>query len=98
MKLPSLPADKANHALYGAAIFIVVAVIVRLTPLADLARPIGFAAALLLGVLKEGADAAANRKAIARGESPPHSVERQDMAFTAGGAALLWIGAVVTGG
>lgn len=97
MGLPMLPADKANHALYGAAIFLAVGAVVAHTPYAPAARLAGVVAAFATGLLKEVLDARANRAAVARGEAPPHGVEGADVLATAGGALLCWAAAAATG-
>lgn len=98
MNLPQLPADKANHALYGALIFVVVGAIATATGHAQLARVVGAGAALLAGCLKELSDWLLNRRAVAAGLPPPHSVEAADVLATTAGAMLCWAAAVATEG
>jgi hypothetical protein len=98
MNLPSLPADKANHALYGALIFILVGAVLTLIGQAAVARPAGVAAAVVVGLLKELLDWRANRAAVAAHMPPPHGVEKADLVATGGGALLCWLAAVATGG
>lgn len=89
MALPTLPADKANHVLYGVAIFAAAAAVgSRLGLPAALS---GVAAAALFGAGKELADWLANRRAIAAGQAPVHGVEFGDALATVGGAVLGWL-------
>lgn len=88
MSLPTLPADKAMHVIYGAA----TASLAGLLSVHFGIQPAGLvalAAAAAVGVLKEAADLIANRRAEAAGLLPPHGVEWQDAAATAIGGALV---------
>lgn len=96
MQLPQLPQDKANHAMYGAAIFLVAGAIAAMSCNAQHARFMGFCAALLFGCAKELADWLLNRRAALDGYPAHHGVEGGDILATVGGAALCWIAAVVT--
>lgn len=98
MQLPQLPADKANHALYGVAIFAAVGGLAAHLGHADLAEPVGAFGALLAGCVKEAVDYALNRRAIAAGLPPPHGVEAADIVATTAGALLCWLATVATGG
>lgn len=93
-----IPADKANHAIYGALIFAALAVLAMLTSYAPVARGIGMAGAVAAGLAKELYDYAANRRAIKAGQPAPHSVEGGDLAWTAGGALVVWLAASLTDG
>lgn len=91
MNLPTLPADKANHVLYGQAIAL---------SFAALARALGHnpaawavAGAAIFGIGKELLDRLANRRAIKAGLPPPHGVEFADFAATLLGGAS--VGAVL---
>lgn len=97
MKLPEVPADKANHMIYGAAIFVVATAATRLTAWADWAPHAGVAVALVLGVVKEARDAWANRQAAAWRLPAPHSVSPADVGATVLGAVVIWLGALVVG-
>jgi hypothetical protein len=97
MNLPQIPADKANHALYGAAIFVVAGWLATHLGFVPYARLIGAATAALFGALKELADDHANERATAAGLPPPHEVSASDAFTTTGGAMLCWVGAVATG-
>lgn len=91
-----IPHDKALHAIWGALIFAVVAVLATLGPWQPMARGVGFGAAVLFGALKEAWDYLQNRRALAAGMAPTHGVEGSDLAWTAGGAAMVWIAAALT--
>ena len=92
---PQLPADKANHFVYGAAIFVVaycaqiaVAILAHTHPtLGDALNMVIYSldcvAAFAIG--KELIDWALNRLAIRRGEQPVHGVEPLDALATIGG-------------
>lgn len=98
MNLPTLPADKAQHVIYGAAIFSVVALACTALGLGPLARPAGALAALLAGVAKEALDWADNHAALAMGLPPPHSVDPGDVVATEAGALWCWMVAEFTTG
>lgn len=80
MSLPQLPVDKANHAVYGAAIGCVV----------SLYNPIiaGVVVAVL-AVLKEVSDAVLNHRATGNWKSGPHGVELNDALATILGGVLV---------
>jgi hypothetical protein len=96
MQLPQLPADKANHAIYGATIFAAVGGVVAHLGRPDLAQPLGALGALLAACVKEVVDYALNRRAIAAGLPPPHGVEAADILATTAGALLCWLATVIT--
>lgn len=96
--LPTIPADKANHAVYGAAIFIVVGLAFVLAGYGAHARPLGLAAAAGAGLIKEGRDWLANRRAARAGAPLSHAVSGADFLATTAGAAVCWVGALATGG
>jgi hypothetical protein len=75
--MPSLPQDKANHAVYGALIF--------LAALAVLRRPdAAYGLVVLAAVGKEALDWLSNR----RSEKPTHGVEWFDALATCAGGAV----------
>ena len=75
--MPSLPQDKANHAIYGALIF--------LTALTVLRRPdAAYALVVLAAVGKEVLDWLSNQ----RSERPTHGVEWFDALATCAGGAV----------
>jgi len=81
--MPQLPADKANHAIYGALIFLAALAIFRRP---DAAYGLVVAAA----VGKEAIDWLSNQRAVKAGLMPTHGVEWFDaLATCAGGAAPL---------
>jgi hypothetical protein len=86
MPLPTLTVDKANHVVYGAALFIIGAAAGQ-----QIGQPPGYCGlglAAAFGLLKESQDWALNQRAIKAGLPPPHSVELRDFAATAAGGAL----------
>ena len=86
LNLPLIPQDKANHAIYGACIALVVQ---------QLATPdIALLSAVACGVLKEAIDAALNWRARrTRREDllPPHGVEPLDAVATAAGGLAIYL-------
>lgn len=81
MDLPSLPSDKANHFIYGAAIYVVAFGV--LTALKQPATYYALAVAALFGVGKEIVDYLQNRYEGAR-----HGVEGLDAFATIAGGAV----------
>lgn len=98
MNLPTLPADKANHALYGALIFLVAGALAAAAGQVPLARAIGAGVTVLAACGKELNDWLLNRRAIAAGLPPPHGVEAADALATTAGALVCWVAAELTGG
>lgn len=87
MTLPLIPQDKANHAIYGAVIFLFVAFF---TTRGHAPHPfeLALAASALAGALKELSDYIANQRALAKYLPDVHSVEAMDFLATAlGGLA-----------
>ena len=75
--MPSLPQDKANHALYGSLIFLAALAIFR--------RPdAAYALVVLAAVGKEALDWLSNQ----RSEKPTHGVEWFDALATCAGGAV----------
>lgn len=91
-----IPADKANHAIYGALVFAIVAALAMLTSLAPIARGLGVGAAVAVGLAKELYDYVRNRQALKAGLAKPHGVEGSDLLWTAGGALLVCLSAALT--
>lgn len=95
LNLPQLPQDKANHAIYGAVVFLAVLLLLYLADTQQLlgisAKGVALLAAAGAGVLKEAADQLLNRRA----GTPLHHVEWQDAAATAGGGLACWFAAVM---
>jgi hypothetical protein len=82
--LPLISLDKANHFIYGNAVAVVT--VVATTYLApELRQFAGIAAATMVGVLKELADAILNYKATGSFREGPHGVELLDVIATASG-------------
>lgn len=91
-----IPHDKALHAIWGALIFAAAGIAAYLLGAHQTARVWGAAAAVLAGVLKEAWDYVLNRRARSRGQAEPHEVEGSDLAWTAGGALVVWLAAALT--
>lgn len=88
--------DKANHAIYGALVFAIVAALAMFTSFAPIARGLGVGAAVAVGLAKELWDYVRNRQALKAGLAKPHGVEGSDLAWTAGGALVVWLAAALT--
>jgi len=88
MPIPIIPADKANHVVYGAAIAAVLSIILGPLP--------ALLAAGLVGALKELADAVSNWQARRAGLVPMHGVEWLDFAATLAGGALVALPQLLT--
>ena len=101
--LPQVPADKANHALWGYLVALAVFGVACGAALAWNASarwPVPLALMLIgalvlapigayaVGRVKEWADARANARAAAAGLPPPHSVEVADANATLAGGAM----------
>lgn len=83
LTLPALPADKANHAIYGA---IAAAVAVPVGAYFGLPREISaLAGSIGAGLLKEAMDLAMNIIAAKQGQPAPHTVDAWDLVATAAG-------------
>ena len=79
--MPSLPQDKANHAIYGALIFLLALAILR--------RPdAAYGLVVLAAVGKEALDWLSNQRAIKAGLTPTHGVEWFDALATCAGGAV----------
>ena len=79
--MPQLPADKANHAIYGALIFLLAFVILR--------RPdAAYGLVVLAAVGKEALDKLSNMRAVKAGLTPTHGVEWFDALATCAGGAV----------
>ena len=75
--MPQLPADKANHAIYGALIFLLALAILR--------RPdVAYGLVVAAAVGKEALDWLSNQ----RSERPTHGVEWFDALATCAGGAV----------
>jgi hypothetical protein len=107
MPLPTLPADKANHHLYGAWITVTVFIACMLLAMQLQAPGImvlapfaGVLAALLAGLHKEWRDSVANARARAAGQPEPHQVSAHDVRATVLGGlpvVLPWLTLLVLG-
>lgn len=88
MNLPQLPVDKANHAIYGLAIFIVCALACVLLGHPRHACLIAIYVVLAAGCAKEVSDWLTNRRLAKQGRPPTHDVDVLDIAATAFGGLL----------
>jgi hypothetical protein len=75
--MPQLPADKANHAVYGALIFLIGFAITR-------RMDVSYGLVVLAAVGKEALDWLSNQ----RSEKPTHGVEWLDALATCAGGAV----------
>ena len=81
MSLPVDPQDKANHAIYGAIIFLLALAILR--------RPdVAYGLVVAAAVGKEVLDWLSNQRAIKAGLTPTHGVEWFDALATCAGGAV----------
>jgi hypothetical protein len=90
MKIPLIPGDKANHAIYGSLAFMIAAVPAALFWSKLYSFPAGMAFSIVVGLLVEWRQSKLNAAAVAAGNSPTHSIEGWDAAATALGGAYLW--------
>lgn len=93
MSLPTLPADKGTHYVYGTGIALVVQTAaaqigINLGPLRP--KDIGLIAAVVFGIGKEAADKVANVLAVRAGKAKPRAVEFGDIVATAAGGLAIW--------
>ncbi len=89
--IPSIPADKANHAAYCAALAAVTASATIATGHAALAPMIADATVLTVALIKEAHDAWINHKTTGNWRSGLHGVEAMDVvAGLLGGFAVAW--------
>jgi len=87
MNLPIIPQDKANHAIYGAAIFSAALLVAHhFVPIFQIY--IAAAAVVLAAFGKEAADRLANLHAQQAGLPAPHGVEMMDAVATCAGGVL----------
>lgn len=96
MKPYVIPGDLANHACYGVLVFTAVSGLTAALGAPQYARPAGVLAALVVGGLTEARQAQLNRRAVAAGQPPTHSVEGRDVVATGLGAAVCWLAAELT--
>lgn len=82
MKLPTIPADKANHYFYGGQVGMVAAITSALLGHPETAGLFANLAALAAGCVKELIDWLANRAAVAAGLPAPHTVDPNDVLAT----------------
>lgn len=91
MELPTLPADKSSHLIYGAAIGAACSWGAVALGHPELARAAAIAAAGAAGALKELVDAIQNRRSIAAGLGQTHDVDALDFLATLAGGVLVSI-------
>jgi hypothetical protein len=90
---PDIPADKANHYTYGAAISIVAFAAALLMGLgAAVASQLAVCVTASAGVGKEAHDAWINRRTTGEWRRGPHIVDPFDAVWTAAGALPLAVG------
>lgn len=94
----TLPADKANHIIWGLLTAFFFAWLAVRAGYPQHAGRTGVVAALAAGFIKECADAWSNRQARKRGEREPHTVDPLDVIATAAGGVLLQLALVLLGG
>lgn len=93
MKLPMIPQDKANHALYGAAVYVLArAVASFFAP--EYASVLGLVASAAFGLGKEVVDFWLNRQAAQKGQRAPHTPMPADALATAAGGFLCYLAGV----
>lgn len=103
MKLPQLPADKANHFFYGAMVFLATAAFVlaaqHMAP-ATLPSPAnaGLVACLVAAAAKEASDWISNRRAALSGGATTHEVSGLDAVSTIAGGLSCYFAAVLAHG
>lgn len=82
MKLPPIPADKANHAIYGLILFLVLALLVG--------RHWALFLVIVAGCAWEARDWWLNERARGAGLEPSHDVSAYDVVGTVSLALLCW--------
>lgn len=91
-----IPLDKSHHAIGGAIIALVVAIIASLFGYASYANYAGCSAGVLAGIGKEAMDWWIDRPYRKRGLLPPHEVSFYDFLATACGAVVPLLGELIT--
>jgi hypothetical protein len=96
MKLSDLliPQDKANHVIYGALVYLVVAGLGQAISVHGY-REAALLAALAVGVLKELWDGDREAEALEAGLTPTHSVDPLDAVATFAGALIVYLSAAL---
>jgi hypothetical protein len=84
-----IPADKAKHAILGAFIGLLAALMFQAVGLVEYWRHAAISAALVAGIVKEVWDWAENRKSTKAGRIPTRGVERADAFATLCGGLLI---------
>ncbi len=87
----TLPADKANHIIFGFLVGFAAAALAVWAGRPSFAGPLATTAATVVGGLKELADQAANQAAVAAGQREPHTVDPADVLATGLGGAAFWL-------
>lgn len=90
-QLPVVPADKANHFVYGSALFLILG---SLAQWAEVPYHLTVAAVAVAAVAiwKEYEDNAMNKSLAEQGQLPAHGVEYADVMWTLAGAAVVALG------
>lgn len=94
MPLPSLPQDKANHVVYGAAVGLV-AYATSLALHGPHPVAVSMTVVAVMAVLKEVNDWRLNLAAKRAGFKPPHGVELMDAVATLAGGAVVAVTAML---
>jgi hypothetical protein len=89
-KLPNLPQDKANHAIWGAILAFSVYVIASVLDIA-FAAELGLFTAVGAAIAKEVTDKLANITATKLGLPAPHGVEVYDAVATIAGGLIIYL-------
>jgi len=89
-KLPNLPQDKANHAIWGAILAFGVYVIASVLNIA-FAAELGLFTAVGAAIAKEVTDKLTNINAIKLGLPAPHGVEVYDAVATIAGGLIIYL-------
>jgi hypothetical protein len=93
--LPTIPQDKAGHAIYGAILALgVYIVMLNFVPADAAAWAVGMA--MGAGAVKEAQDRWLNLQAQKQGLPPPHSVELMDAVSTSLGGWFVYVVAKAT--
>jgi len=86
--MPQLPQDKANHAIYGALIFLLALAITR-------RMDVAYGLVVLAAAGKEAIDWISNQRAIRAGAAPTHGVEWFDALATCAGGAVPYLARMI---
>lgn len=88
MKLPIIPQDKANHFIYGTAIFAITYMIMINFVFTLTAVATGMITTTLIAVAKELVDYLLNKRLVSMGLRATHGVELFDAVATVSGSVI----------